>query len=154
MRGGRAVWNTDRLEPPDCQKGNTMTVHNNNHDTHRISIGNAEHFQATRGWFMGPFIDQTAGVRHAPVEVKWSTHPEGDARHEVSAGGDASTVTILISGHFEVIFPGGDVERVELAQQGDFAAFGPGVAHTWRALAPSVMLTVRWRQNDHAGLGG
>lgn len=124
-----------------------MTI---NHDTNRISIGNAEHFEATRGWFVGPFIDQTAGVRHAPVEVKWSTHPEGDERAGISEGGDASTVTILISGRFEVLFPGEDMDRVELTQRGDFAAFGPGVAHTWRALAPSVMLTVRWYQNDHA----
>ena len=91
------------------------TSQNTPRDSGRISIGNAEHFQRTptRGWFLGPFIDPTHGVRHSPVEVKWSTHPPGDGRHEVSPGGTNTTVTILISGKFELAFPGEDPQTVK-----------------------------------------
>lgn len=117
------------------------------HDGARISIGNAEHFQTTptRGWFLGPFIDPTHGPRHSPVEVKWSTHPPGDGRADISPGGDAATVTILISGKFELTFPDEDPSHVTLTRPGDYAVYGPGVAHTWRAIDESVVLTVRWR---------
>jgi hypothetical protein len=119
---------------------------NPNTDLGSISIGNAENYPATRGWFVGGFLDNTAGVRLTDhVEIKWSTHPEGDHRPEIAPGGDTTTVTILVSGRFEVVFPGEDPGRVLLADQGDYAAFGPGIAHTWRALEPSVMVTVRWR---------
>lgn len=116
-------------------------------DTARISIGNAERFQTTptRGWFLGPFIDPDLGVRHSPVEVKWSTHPPGDGRTDISPGGDAATVTILVSGKFELSFPCETPGQVILARPGDYAVYGPGVAHTWRAIDESVVLTVRWR---------
>lgn len=114
----------------------------------RISTGNANDFtESNRGWFVGRFFhdDATAGPRSTDdVEVKWSVHPEGDERTDVAPGSIASTLTVLVSGRFEQIFPDDEPGRVVLEQPGDFAVFGPGVAHSWRALADSVMLTVRW----------
>lgn len=113
----------------------------------RISIGNAEDFAhgPTRGWFVGNFLDESAGPRLTDnIEVKWSVHPQGDERPGIAPGADTSTLTILISGAFEQIFP--EDNRTHLLDRpGDFALFGPGVSHTWRALAESVMLTVRWK---------
>jgi len=113
----------------------------------RISIGNAEDFGApTRGWFVGNFLDTSAGPRLTDdIEVKWSIHPEGDHRPDIAPGADTVTLTILISGAFEQIFPGQQPGRTRMERPGDFALYGPDVPHTWRALADSVMLTVRWR---------
>ncbi len=33
---------------------------------------------------------------------------------------------------------------VTLARQGDYAVWGPGIDHSWEALADSVVITVRW----------
>jgi hypothetical protein len=113
----------------------------------RISIGNAEDFGApTRGWFVGNFLDTSAGPRLTDdVEVKWSVHPEGDHRPGIAPGTDTATLTILIEGRFEQIFPDQQPGRMLMERPGDFALYGPGVSHTWRALADSVMLTVRWK---------
>jgi hypothetical protein len=114
----------------------------------RISIGNAEDFAhgPTRGWFIGNFLDPSAGPRFTDhVEVKWSVHPEGDHRPDIAPGADTVTLAILISGAFEQIFPGQHPGRMPMERPGDFALYGPGVPHTWRALADSVMLTVRWK---------
>lgn len=113
-----------------------------------ISIGNAEDYVhgPTRGWFIGNFLDPTtAGPRFTDnIEVKWSRHPAGDHRPDIAPGADAVTLTILIEGHFEQIFPDSEPGQAVMERPGDFALYGPGVPHTWRALADSVMLTVRW----------
>lgn len=117
----------------------------------RISIGNAENFPASRGWFVGNFLDADAGARKtSDVEVKWGAHPAGEGRTEVAPGGDTASLAVLISGLFEIGFPDQSPDRALLARQGDFALYEPGVAHTWRALADSVILTVRWRPSTPA----
>lgn len=123
----------------------------------RISIGNAEDFGTpTRGWFIGNFLDPTtAGPRFTDdVEVKWSVHPKGDHRPDIAPGSDTTTLTILIEGRFEQIFPDQQPGNTVMDRPGDFALYGPGVPHTWRALADSVMLTVRWKARTAAGTPG
>lgn len=98
---------------------------------------------AHRGWFVGHFLEY---ARHGPratsaVEIKWGTHPAGDARAEWAPGDERSTLTGLVSGRFRVDIPG---EQVVMADPGDYVIFGPGVAHSWEALANSVVITVRW----------
>jgi hypothetical protein len=121
----------------------------------RISIGNAEDFThtPTRGWFIGNFLDPTtAGPRSTDnIEVKWSIHPVGDHRPDIAPGADTVTLTILISGAFEQIFPDQQPDSMLMERPGDFALYGPDVPHTWRALADSVMLTVRWKSHTPAG---
>lgn len=110
-----------------------------------IHIGNAENFAPTRGWFVGGFLDDTHGpLKTDDLELKWSRHPVGDHRHELSEAADTASITILIEGRFRLDFPGQEPNTVTLKQQGDFAYFGPGVPHAWQAEAESVILTVRW----------
>lgn len=120
----------------------------------RIHIGNAENFQSSnRGWFVGAFLDDYHGpLKTDDVELKWSRHPVGDHRHELSAAADTASIAILIEGRFRLDFPGQTEETVTLQRQGDFVYFGPGIPHAWQAEAPSVILTVRWHPRTHASL--
>ncbi|MGW5175889.1 signal peptidase I [Streptomyces sp. NPDC004082] len=118
----------------------------------RIHIGNAENFPDTRGWFMGDFLAPHHTALITPdIEMKWGNHPAGQQRHELSAAADTTSVAILISGHFEIHFPGRAPHVATLQKQGDFVLYEPGVAHTWQAVDDSVILTVRWHPRVPAG---
>ncbi len=96
------------------------------------------------GWFVGHFVDPAAGPRHSlDVEVKWSEHAAGDTPDQVVLGDWRTTLTALISGRFEVVVDG---DRTVLERPGDYVIWAPAATrwHSWRALADSVMLTVRW----------
>ncbi|MFF7130384.1 signal peptidase I [Streptomyces sp. NPDC008240] len=111
----------------------------------RIHIGNAENFPQSRGWFVGAFLDDHHGpLKTDDLELKWSRHPAGDQRHELSAAADTASIAVLIEGRFRLDFPDQNPGAVILEQQGDFAYFGPGVPHAWQAEVASVILTVRW----------
>lgn len=115
----------------------------------RISIGNAENFPNSRGWFMGAFLDSSHGaLATGDIEMKWGHHPAGEQRNELSVAADTTSVAILISGHFEIRFPDQAPFVATLRQQGDFVLYEPGVPHTWQAVEDSVILTVRWRPAD------
>jgi hypothetical protein len=115
----------------------------------RINIGNAENFPATRGWFVGGFLGPSNGALATDdVEMKWGRHPAGDQRHELSVAADTTSVAILISGRFEIAFPGRDPGIAVLQQLGDFVLYEPGIAHTWQAVEDSVILTVRWKPRE------
>jgi hypothetical protein len=84
----------------------------------------------------------------ANLAVKWFVHdpadpPEWGERKPPSVG---RTLSLLAApGAFELRFRRGEDEaEVVLEEPGDFALWGPGLAHSWRVLAPSVVLTVRW----------
>lgn len=106
----------------------------------RSYVGNAVRDGAlTRGWLVGHFA---AGVRaSSDVEVKWGVHAAGERRASPVTGEVRSTVVLLVSGRFEVELDG--VLHV-LREPGDYAVWGPGVDHVWRALADTVIVTVRW----------
>jgi quercetin dioxygenase-like cupin family protein len=94
-----------------------------------------------RGWLIGHFMDPGT-IRHSQaVEVKWAFHPGGEERPEWVTGETATTLLVLVSGAFEIELSEG--VKV-LADQGDYAMWGPGVDHSWRALEDSVVVTVRW----------
>ena len=95
-----------------------------------------------RGWILGHFIDQAAGVRSSKdVEVKWGIHPVGDKRSEWTADDRRTTLVVLVEGNFRVDLTAGSVA---LEKQGDYAVWGPGIDHSWEALSESIVLTVRW----------
>jgi quercetin dioxygenase-like cupin family protein len=52
-----------------------------------------------------------------------------------------TTLLILVSGCFTLHLTTGDIT---LERQGDYAVWGPGIDHSWRADADSVVITVRW----------
>ncbi|HEX3779681.1 MAG TPA: signal peptidase I [Pseudonocardiaceae bacterium] len=107
------------------------------------SHGNAaDDTAATRGWLLGHFIDPSQGVRSTKdVEVKWGVHPAGDKRPEWTSDDMRTTLLLLVQGSFRIDLTEGSTV---LARQGDYAMWGPGVDHSWEALADSTVITVRW----------
>jgi hypothetical protein len=102
----------------------------------------AEDGKDYRGWVLGAFIGPAEGVRSSKdVEVKWGIHPIGDKRAAWSADDQRTILVLLIEGTFRVDLTEGSVT---MARQGDYLLWGPGIDHSWEALAPSVVLTVRW----------
>lgn len=94
------------------------------------------------GWLLGHFFPGGRDVRHTDaVEVKWAEKTAGDERERWVTHETRTTLLLLIEGHFRISFSGG---VVELRKQGDYALWGPGVDHTWRAVTDSVVITVRW----------
>ena len=51
------------------------------------------------------------------------------------------TLNLLIRGRFVLVFPD---REVALEREGDFVLFGPGLAHSYRSVEESLILTVRW----------
>jgi quercetin dioxygenase-like cupin family protein len=102
----------------------------------------AEDGHDNRGWLLGHFIDPDQGVRSSKdVEVKWGIHPAGDKRAGWTADEQRTTLVLLVEGNFRVDLTEGSVA---LARQGDYAVWGPGINHSWEAISPSVVVTVRW----------
>jgi quercetin dioxygenase-like cupin family protein len=75
------------------------------------------------------------------VEVKWGTHPAGEARDAWHTGEERTTILLLIKGRFRLDL---SVGTFLLQQEGDYAVWGPGINHSWRAEAGSVVVTFRW----------
>lgn len=98
-----------------------------------------------RGWFVGHFMPEEDMRRSEDVEIKWGQHQAGEAREEWVTGEDRSTVLILVSGKFTIIFPEGEQT---LEEQGDYLVWGPGVDHSWRADEDAVTVTVRWTPTE------
>jgi hypothetical protein len=108
-----------------------------------IVIGNAHREGSLhRGWFIGHFMPPESGpCATAAVEVKWGVHAAGEGRSEWGVNPQATTLSILISGRFQLRFPD---QEVVLAEPGDYALWLPGVEHTWQAETDSTVLTVRY----------
>ena len=108
----------------------------------RVSGNAALASKDTRGWFLGHFMPAAAAeLRTLDVEMKWYTHAKGETRDSWSPGIPARTLNVLVRGKFVLVFPDGEVP---LEKEGDFVLFGPGVAHSYRSLEESLVLTVRW----------
>jgi mannose-6-phosphate isomerase-like protein (cupin superfamily) len=105
-------------------------------------VGNAlGEGQEHRGWIVGHFIDDGDIRRSEDVEIKWGVHPKGDERAEWQGDEYRTTVLLLVKGRFRIEL---DEDSSVLQHQGDYAMWGPGVGHSWRAEEDSVVLTVRW----------
>jgi hypothetical protein len=132
-----------------------------------VTTGNAAvDGAAFNGWFIGDLpgwlrtraapseelVTAAAGLRAtSALEVKWGIHPAGIPRPAGWApASDDLTLSVLISGHFEVVFravDGGAERRVFLRTVGDYVLSGTDSEHTWRAIEDSVVLSVRWRDS-------
>ena len=105
-------------------------------------FGNAARATETRGWFLGHFVRGAANpLRSEDVELKWFTHAKGETRSEWSPPSEVRTLNLLIRGSFVLVFPD---REVALREEGDYVLFGPGVAHSYRSVEESLVLTVRW----------
>ena len=110
-----------------------------------VSTGNALK-DGTRGWFVGNFVLPTLGLaQQQALEIKWGQHAKGEQRQRFAHSRHATTVAILVSGTFitRLKLPLG-LREILLAAPGDYVAFGPGIDHSWEALAASLVITVRF----------
>jgi hypothetical protein len=110
----------------------------------RVIVGNAnsDGAGATRGWFVGHFVVPRESPRcTSSVEVKWGVHPAGYARSQMAMATEATTLAILVTGAFRVIFPG---QEVHLSCPGDYVLYPPRLPHRSVADEDSVVVTVRW----------
>lgn len=98
--------------------------------------------QDTRGWFLGPYVDDDPLLASHAVQVKWARHSDGEGRAEVAASDSTTSTCILVAGRMALKF-GPDV--VWLEKPGQFVTWR-GVAHSWVADGPdeTVTITVRW----------
>ena len=82
------------------------------------------------------------------LALKWFVHSPADppAWGEGKPLSTSRTLSLLAGeGSFELWFGcGGEESRVLLEEPGDFALWGPGLAHRWRVLQPSLVITLRW----------
>jgi hypothetical protein len=96
----------------------------------------------TRGWFLGHFMPgEENPLRTGALELKWYTHAKGETRDQWAPGNPVKTLNILIRGHFVLLFPN---QEISLESEGDFVLFGPDIPHSFRSVAESLVLTVRW----------
>ena len=75
------------------------------------------------------------------VEIRWGVHEAGERREAWFEEETRTTVLLLLSGRFRIDLATG---TAILAQQGDYAMWGPGIGHSWRAEEDSVVVTIRW----------
>lgn len=93
-----------------------------------------------RGWLVGHFMDDDVR-RSQDVEIKWGVHAGGEARAEWQGDEHRTTVLLLIKGRFRIEL---SVDSFLLEHEGDYAMWGAGVGHSWRAEEDSVVVTIRW----------
>lgn len=111
------------------------------HSDETIQTGNAV-IDNENGWFVGASLPESLGIRHrSDIELKWSTHKKGEERSEWVTNEIRTTIAVLISGKYEVMFR---KKSVSLSNQGDFVMWGKGSDHTGKAQEDSVILTIRW----------
>ena len=67
--------------------------------------------------------------------------PVGDKRPEWTADDQRTTLVLLVQGSFRIDLT---ETSVTLEKQGDYAAWGPGIDHSWEAITDAVVITVRW----------
>ncbi len=112
-----------------------------------LAIGNAvaEGQQPGNGnWFIGHFISDSSGLKSTrDVEIKWGIHASNEEKAAKCFNEGSTTLTILISGLFVLIFPELDTS-VTLRRAGDYVISAPKVVHGWKSLKDSVVITVRW----------
>jgi hypothetical protein len=136
-------------------------------DLEGVEVGNAWALRSPdepqTNWFLGdhPGIpaDSLRFLRHGGhpeggqvvenLALKWFHHDPGDptAWGEAKPISSGHSLSLLAGpGAFELRFSReGEELRLLLEAPGDFALWGPGLGHSWRALEPSVVMTLRWQ---------
>ena len=94
-----------------------------------------------RGWVIGQFMEDGDVRQTDGVEIKWGVHSAGEERADWQGDETRITVLLLVKGRFRLDL---SVETFVLEQEGDYAMWGPGIGHSWRAEEDSVVVTVRW----------
>ncbi len=144
-----------------------LTMHSEGEGLEGLEYGNAwalrSPLQPSSNWFVGdhPAIPPHSlrflshggpggqgGDLVCGLAVKWFEHQPGDdpSWGQAKPLSSGRTLSLLVGpGAFELRFRQGERGcRLVLDQPGDFALWGEGLEHSWRALQPSAVLTVRW----------
>ena len=103
--------------------------------------GNGFEDRDHKEWLIGHFRGEGHPLYSPDVEIKWQTAPKGLAREEWVTGETRTAISFLFSGKWELEFCD---RKVVLQEPGDYAMWGPGEDHRWRALENSLVVTVRW----------
>jgi hypothetical protein len=107
-----------------------------------VVTGHAGNAAGDRGWFVGHFFPDRTDPRYThDLELKWAVHEAGTSRPGWALNLTATTIVILISGHYQIHFPD---QVVVLAQSGDYVLWGPAIAHSWTAVETSTLLVIRY----------
>lgn len=93
------------------------------------------------GWFVGHFMNPGSLQRSENVEVKFTFNPTGSSNEAVTANHMSRSLSILVSGRHRLLFGN---TSILLENVGDYAMWGRGVSHTWKAELDSTIVTVRW----------
>jgi hypothetical protein len=93
------------------------------------------------GWFVGAFLEPGDVRMSRDVEIRWGVFPAGEWQEDWFEDEKRTTVFMLVSGRLRIDLP---VGTAVLAEQGDYATWGPGIGHSWRAEEDSVVVTIRW----------
>jgi len=94
-----------------------------------------------RDWIIGHFMPDGDIRKSGDVEIKWGAHGKGEVRSEWVTGEHRTAVAILISGKFAIEFRD---KTIVLEKPGDYAMWGNGVDHRWKALEDMLVVFVRW----------
>ena len=100
-------------------------------------VDGAEH----EGWLVGAFLDAPDVRMTSAVEVNWGAHAAGERREAWFEEERRTTLLLLVTGRFQVELP---VGNALLSEAGDYAVWGPGLGHAWRAQEDSIVVTVTW----------
>ena len=114
-------------------------------------VGNAvRDGERHRGWIVGHFMNADDDVRQSEgVGIKWGIHARGKERADWQGDESRTTVLLLVKGGFRVDL---SVDSFVLEREGDYATWGPGIGHSWRAEEDSVVVTVRWPSASPRGV--
>jgi len=123
-----------------------------------------------RGWFAGNFMDEDSPFKTDDFELQWRKLKAGEEKPNLGTQKVAKTMGILVYGKFEFNFPkenkldpakGGASGRVcrkgrssaasnysgkkiTLEKEGEFVFFDAGVAHSWKVIEDTLLVSIRW----------
>jgi len=135
--------------------GNAWALRDPLHPATNWLVGDHPAIPADSLRFVGQPCDgspESERVEH--LALKWFEHQPGDdpAWEEHKPMSSGRTLSLLAGGGaFELQFRRGEQAcTVLLEQAGDFALWGEGLEHRWRALAPSTVISLRWSLKSEA----
>ncbi len=109
----------------------------------QIEKGNAlDESKATRGWFVGAFINKLGLQKTSDIEIKYGKHPQGEGHTSQAGPGDATSIGLLVSGEYGIKFE--DQAEIVLDNEGDYVIWNPNIPHSTHAYADTLLITIRW----------
>ena len=101
-----------------------------------------------KGWIIGSFIEDNSLFQSDEFEAKWAKPNKGYFTEGLKTDLETKTVTIIISGKFQINFTNkldGIKEIIVLEKLGDYVAYDASkVDHTGEALEDSLLIVFRW----------